>query len=293
MFTKTKLSTSLEIDSVYTLHYFDYAKDFSFEGETHDFWELVFIDSGNVTVTAEERTFDLAAGDMIFHCPGEFHSIKANGSYAGVAIITFSTSSESAKLLRKQRLKINDEQKLYISLILKETAKAFAGPLDIVDQKALIRLTDAPFGAEQMIKTALEQLLISIIRTVTENKNKLGDKSENYPKDSVMITRIQKILEDNIYGQISLNKISEELNFSKSYLKSRFKAATGYSIYQTFIQMKISLAKKLLSEGKHSVSEISDMLSFSSIHHFSKTFHQYVGMPPMAYSRSVKGRSLL
>lgn len=293
MFTKTDLATSITIDSVYTLHYFDYAKNYSFEGERHDFWELVFIDSGNVTVTAEDKTFDLTAGDMVFHCPGEFHSIRANGSYAGVAIITFATNSESARFLNKQVLKISDEQKLYISLILKETAKAFAGPLDIVDQKALIRLTDAPFGAEQMIKTALEQLLISVIRTVTEESRGLHTKKDRFQKDSAMITRIQKILEDNIYGQISLDKISEELNFSKSYLKSRFKAATGYSIYQTFIQMKISLSKKLLSEGKYSVSEISDMLSFSSIHHFSKTFHQYVGMPPMAYSRSVKGRSLL
>ncbi len=293
MFTETTLKNVIEISSVYTLHYFDYTRDFFFEGESHDFWELVFVDSGNVTVTANGKTTDLSAGNMIFHCPGEFHSIKANGTYAGVAIITFSTKSESAGLLKERTFKTTDEQKQFISLILKETAHTFAGPLDIVDQKALIRLTDAPFGAEQMIKTALEQLLISVIRTLTEGKKGLAATDEPQKKDSIMITRIQNILERNIYGQISLDKISEELNFSKSYLKTRFKAATGYSIYQTFIQMKISLAKKLLSEGKHSVSEISDMLSFSSIHHFSKTFHRYVGMPPMAYSRSVKGRSLL
>ncbi len=293
MFTETKLCSAIEIESVYTLHYFDYAKDFSFAGESHNFWELVFIDSGTVTVAAADQSFNLSAGDVIFHCPEEFHSIKANGSFASVAIITFSTNSESAKLLEKLILKLNDEQKRYISLILKETAKTFAGPLDIVDQKALIRLTDAPFGAEQMIKTSLEQLLISIIRTVTEKDSTISFENGAYQKDSMLITRIQKILEDNIYGQISLDKISEEMNFSKSYLKTRFKAATGYSIYQTFIQMKISLAKKLLSEGKYSASEISDLLSFSSIHHFSKTFHQLVGMPPMAYSRSVKGRSLL
>ncbi len=291
MFTETLIENVFKIDGIYTVHYFDYTKDFNFEGESHDFWELVFIDSGSALVTAENRCFDILSGQAVFHRPGEFHSIKANGNYAGVVIITFSTKSPNAKYLEGLSLKLNSEQRDCISRILTEASKTFAGPMDIVDQKALITLSDAPFGALQLIGLSLEQLVISIIRTLTQKENTVT--SEAKTKDNVIVTKIQKMLEENLYGQISLDRISEELNFSKSYLKTHFKAVTGYSIYQTYIQMKISLSKKLLAEGNCTVTQISDMLSFSSVHHFSKTFSKYVGMPPVVYARSVKGRALL
>ena len=35
---------SISIDKIFSIHYFEYMNDFSFEGESHDFWEFIFVD---------------------------------------------------------------------------------------------------------------------------------------------------------------------------------------------------------------------------------------------------------
>ena len=45
---KTTLLCPLKVDGIYTVHYFEYAKDFAYSGEIHDFWELVYADKKNL-----------------------------------------------------------------------------------------------------------------------------------------------------------------------------------------------------------------------------------------------------
>ena len=293
MFRKTQLGEVVTVDAVISIHYFDYSRNFSFPGEAHDFWEMVFIDSGEVVATADGTDLLLRRGEVLFHRPGEYHAIRANGDFAGVVVITFDTRSDAASHLAGQRATLDDVQKAYISQVLKTAAQTFAGPLDIVDQTALVKLTDAPFGAEQVIKNQLELLLISIIRPLVSDRAAAGDGVSGRASEEVIVSRIKKILEENIYGNITLDEICSHINFSKSYIKSTFKKATGCGIHLMYVQMKISLSKRLLSEEIYSVSEISEKLGFSSIHHFSRAFKQAVGMPPTAYVKSVRRRALL
>ena len=37
-YKNTVLRTSLSVRSIISIHYFDYMSDFSFPGESHDFW---------------------------------------------------------------------------------------------------------------------------------------------------------------------------------------------------------------------------------------------------------------
>ena len=40
----TTIKETLRVEKLYSLHYFAYLKNFTFEGESHDFWELIFCD---------------------------------------------------------------------------------------------------------------------------------------------------------------------------------------------------------------------------------------------------------
>ena len=46
------LHNSINIGKIYSIHYFEYMNDFSFEGESHNFWEFICVDKGEVGVTA-------------------------------------------------------------------------------------------------------------------------------------------------------------------------------------------------------------------------------------------------
>ena len=54
------LKENLHIRKIYSIHYFEYMKDYVFEGESHDFWELVCVDSGSIYVTAGDKELLLA-----------------------------------------------------------------------------------------------------------------------------------------------------------------------------------------------------------------------------------------
>ncbi|MGN0492964.1 MAG: cupin domain-containing protein, partial [Acutalibacteraceae bacterium] len=57
----------------------DRDKDFFFAGESHDFWEAVFVSKGEITATADERIYKLSQGMLLFHKPMEFHRLIADG----------------------------------------------------------------------------------------------------------------------------------------------------------------------------------------------------------------------
>lgn len=67
------LSQDLEIKEIVTVHYFEYLSTFSFPGETHNFWEFLYVDKGEVEVNADGKKFALEKNQIIFHKPNEFH----------------------------------------------------------------------------------------------------------------------------------------------------------------------------------------------------------------------------
>ena len=52
-YIKTKLKRSIDIDAIITLHYFEYMKNFEFKGESHNFWEFLYVDKVTVAVSAD------------------------------------------------------------------------------------------------------------------------------------------------------------------------------------------------------------------------------------------------
>ena len=65
-YIETKLKREIVIDSIITIHYFEYMRDFVFRGESHDFWEFMYVDKGSVIVQGGEHQFTLHAGDIFF-----------------------------------------------------------------------------------------------------------------------------------------------------------------------------------------------------------------------------------
>ena len=79
-YVKTTLQHSIDIDAIITLHYFEYMKNFEFKGESHNFWEFLYVDKGTVAVRADDTWTTLYTGDIIFHQRNEFHAIKSIAS---------------------------------------------------------------------------------------------------------------------------------------------------------------------------------------------------------------------
>ena len=52
-----------------------FRRNYEFAGETHPFYEMVYVVNGTVGITAGDAVYTLCAGQMLLHPPGEFHRI--------------------------------------------------------------------------------------------------------------------------------------------------------------------------------------------------------------------------
>ena len=92
-YIRTPLRRRFAVENIRSVHYFPYTKDFFFPGESHDFWELIIVDSGEVTVF-DEKEIILKQGEGILHAPDKYHNIRANNVFSNIIIITFDCNAE-------------------------------------------------------------------------------------------------------------------------------------------------------------------------------------------------------
>lgn len=295
----TKLKEVIKIDEIYSIHYFEYMSDFNFEGEEHDFWELLYVDKGEVQVTAGDSCFVGKHDEIIFHKPNEFHALKANGVVApNLVVLSFSCLSKKMKFFENKRLLISSQEKKLISQIILEARKAFSSPLDKTYLLQLERKSESSFGSEQMIRIYLEQFLISLLRRydvpqqLKENSLVVNGQvmaKENYEK--YIYQRVTDYMNEHIREFLTMEEICKEMLISRSKLQNLFHSKHGCGVMHYFSNQKIELGKQLMREGHMNFTEIADNLGYTSVHYFSRQFKKITNMTPSEYVSSVKGLS--
>ncbi len=289
-YSRTPLKSVFSVRAIYTIHYFKYMQKFSFEGERHPFWEFVYIDSGEANISADEGEFTLTQGEGYFHKPDEYHSINTSEKFANSVIISFDCHSPSMKVFENCRLVLSEQQKSLLKLIVEEGSKCYSDKLNEVYLTKMHPSSTAPFGSEQLIKSYIEQFLVLTYRQITD---KTAESPKPYRDNHDLTQRIIEILEENLSGSISLEKISASLFFSKTYLKSVFKKNTGKTIMQYFTDLKIEEAKRLISFNKFTFTEIAYKLGYSSLYYFSRQFKKCTTMSLTEYAGSLKLNKVL
>lgn len=289
-YIKTPLKECLVIKKIVTIHYFEYAKDYVFEGEKHDFWEFLYVDKGEVEVMADNLGYKLKQGEMIFHKPNEFHNVWANGRVApNLVVISFECKSPSIKHFENKIINIGETEKELLAYILREARSAYSSPLDDPSLKKLEKKSRQPIGSEQLIRIYLEQMLIQLIRKGSRlnvaSKPSLSVKNRS---DADLVKRIINFLKENVHASLTFDDVCRFSNLSRTNLKVLFKEKTGLGVMEYFKNLKIDESKTMIREGEYNFTEIAHRLGYSSIHYFSRHFKKATGMTPSEYAYSVK-----
>lgn len=293
-FVKTNLIKKININAVYTIHYFKYGQNFRFENESHDFWELVYIDSGSAVVVCNDKKINIKQSEGFLHRPNSTHNIYTNKEFANSAIVSFECKSPLIDEIAEKVIKFSEFDKILLNKIINEAKLSYTDKLNDLYLKKMNKASNAPFAGEQIIKNSIELLLISLLRSETDDSTPKEISSIATGSDKI-VESIKNILKEKLENSqnINLDELSFLLGFSKSHIKTQFKKKTGFSILQFFISLKIDKAKKLLSQQKYTVSEISDLLGFSSVYYFSRQFKIHTNMSPSKYSASINADNVL
>ena len=154
-----------------------------------------------------------------------------------------------------------------------------------------------------VVKKALEELNISSVKVEfgeietkedvsDEEKKELNTKIKKVGlellerKQGVLIEKIRKVMVDYVYNldenpNIKFSVLlSQELNFSYTYLANFFSEVEATTIEQFIIALKIERIKELILFGEDTISEIAHKLNYSSVAHLSTQFKKVTGLTP-------------
>ena len=287
-FSPVTLERSVAVDRIVTVHYFEYSSDYYFEGERHDFWEFLYVDKGEVDVLAGDRWMRLSRGQLIFHAPGEFHALRATGAAApNLVVVSFFCQSPAIGWFEGRVLPAGETERALLGRIVAEAERAFSTPLNDPATTALARRESAPFGAEQLLAAALEELLIGLIRR--------GETPPPRPESVVrlqsreeLFARVDHYLEENVARPLTLAQVCRDNLVGRSRLQQVFREQTGGGVMEYFGRKRVDAAKVMIREGRRNFTEVASALGYQSIYYFSRHFKKVTGMSPSEYASSVK-----
>ncbi|OCN03450.1 AraC family transcriptional regulator [Erysipelotrichaceae bacterium MTC7] len=259
------------VEEVLACYYQVRNTSYSFAGEITNHWELTFIDNGELQTRVEEEDFELGQYDLMIYMPNQFHNqyTKADQTCSYLTVMfDMQCDKEHVETLNQRVFKANREILDTINLFVKTSNG------------------DEPYQNELLV-SYLEQILIRLIYfdSIDDTPVKTSPMQQKFENE--LLNEILIFINDNIYSVITIESLCNEFNISRSSLQQLFKTNLNTAPKQYISDLKLNRSKQLIKESKYTISEISNILGFASIHYFSRKFKQQFGITPSDYAKTI------
>ena len=268
-FNYSNISSSLDISEIYTKFYQEKGTNYNFSGEKHSYWELTYVDKGELLTTIDGVSYHLKQGDLIFYAPMQFHTQstfeKISSSYL---TINFKMNFNHADLLCNKIFSLKRDSYFIVTRLIEE-------------------LSNDNLYSNDLSLCYLKQLIIQMLRLDNSHFHSKPTTHMQQTYENELLNDILLYIDNNIYEKISVSTLCEHFCISTSMLHSLFRKNMNNTAKNYINELKLSKSKELIRNSTHTLSEISEMLGFSSIHYFSKKFKSYFNISPTEYSKSI------
>ena len=248
---------------------------FFYQGEMHDYWEVVYVESGKLTVSEDDKIYELSQGQIIFHAPMEFHRFwaKETDFPVNLKIFSFSLDSNVKHNLSKGVFTLQIDKREQFREITEDVKNNYYSGNWVECEENEI----SPVEELKAIKK-FENFLLELI---SENS---PDRTLNAKASAKRYIEVVTVLKENVEKNLTVDEISKLSHLSVTYIKRLFNMYAGCGVMQYFIKLKVVKGMKYLKEGM-SVSEVAEKLAFSSINYFSTVFKKETGISPLKYAK--------
>jgi len=283
-YAKTLFSDFLSVKSIITVFHTDLRGVISL-GESHNFWEFLYVDKGIHKVSVDNTEYTLEEGQMMVYAPLAFH-IAPEPSEAKVNIVSFESTSDAMSYFSNKIITLSGKQRQILSRIMSLGEKCFEKISPDSGLKGMIPRKDAEASELQNLKNNLELLLIDMYEKNESTSSK--PENSNYQNQNIKIfDTLTSYLKSNITKNLALDEICRDCAISLSQLKRVCQTQCGISPISYFIALKLDEAKRMISDSDMNFTQISEALGFTTVHYFSKLFKNKVGVSPSEYAKSV------
>jgi len=248
-----------------------YGGDWHSVPHTHNHIELFYITGGNGQFLIEDQLYPVNANHLIIINPKVTHTeVSLNAQpleyiVLGIEGIELAISDNS-----NGRFCILDHF---------ESAEIHSCLRNILREMEMKNT-----GYEDICQAFMEILIIRLMRST----------DLAVPSEPPVITgnrqcaAVRRYIDLHFKEPLSLDQLAEEAHMNKYYLSHAFKREYGISPINYMIGKRLDESKYLLSETDLSMSQIAQLLGFSSLSYFSQVFRRTQSVTPMEFRQSIK-----
>ena len=289
MYTLHEIETPLAVTHLINISYYRLTQEYRSAGEQHDFWELVYVDKGAAEISAGDTQYLLKQGELVLHSPNEYHNVRVHDAQsANILVVAFRCEGWQVQSFEHRIVFLGSSEKHCLSVISEEARRAFLYFDNVAPAVNLVRREEAPYGAEQIIKSSLETLFIYIQRrnqTIRIDERSLSSNLMNQHR--LLAEQIVRDLTEHLSEKHTLSGIAAAHSISVSQLRLIFSEQMHTPVLTYLTELRIDAAKKMIRAQQYNFTQIAEATGFSSVYYFSEKFKQKTGMSPTDYARSV------
>lgn len=274
----------------------------------HDYFEVVYVISGEIIQVIEDKTFRYTAGQ----CCILNRNIRHSEIYTCTAEILFMTLTEEflSPLVDQSFIysACNIYQNTFDSIchLINQNrrsryynVKEYINFTPIPTQNNNIYVTqNLDHVVENMVNATIEQNpgCVFIVAGLLSRFFSFLEDPSRYQKEVIrltgsndenLITRITKILEES-RGRITRSELEEKMHYNADYLNRVVKKSTGLTLVEYGQIFSLQEAAHLLTTTNMSIIDIMTDLGFSNRNYFNKIFVAKYDMLPKEYRNEHK-----
>ncbi|WP_345941656.1 helix-turn-helix transcriptional regulator [Gemmiger formicilis] len=241
---------------------------------THHCAELFYVLNGSGFFQVENEQFPLRPNDMVLvnpqveHTEVSFSDSPMEYIVIGVEGVHFLDERQNeTRYTRLTNLPDREDYLFYLRTLLRE-------------------MESPAIGHDIICQGLTEVLLAQLSRHIVQVEQKSGQRKAGHE-----CTKARRYIDENYTENITLDFLAELTHMNKYYLVHAFNREVGCSPINYLIARRITESKRLLASTNHSVSQISQVLGFSSPSYFSQSFKKALGVGPSEYRRRAQNQA--
>jgi AraC-like DNA-binding protein len=240
-----------------------------------DFIEIVLICNGKGEYSINGKMYNIKKGDILIYNSGIIHD-EISGPNTRIRSYCCAIGGIKLGGLRENALIGDDESPVIPS---REYFSTLSGIFELI----FSTLSSDYAGAEETCHYLTLSLLVQVMHLL---QRKLDFHDTVSEEANVLGKRIREYIDKYYMEDISLQKMSDDLNISSYYLSHVFKDTIGYSPIQYILRRRIGEAQTLLITTDFPVTRIASMVGYDNPSNFNQIFTKHVGMSPRKYRNS-------
>lgn len=236
-------------------------------------FELTIVTEGKAVVTTNGVAVPVEAGDIYLSLPADAHNIESDVEKPlKYDFFAFTCQNEQ---LSKELEHIAEHYHAATARIFRDER------IRLLISNAIAEMGQQHAYSDEVLCSIFQQVLIYTVR---------GFQTIEPPKHSAAATqadilchKLMNYIDTHIYTLKKLEDLAEITDYSYGYLSALFKKTTSSTLSDYYHGKKLDAARLLILSGNHKITEIAEMLNYTSVYSFSKAFYNRYGLSPLHY----------